>query len=138
MILVFIFGTIGLVVLIGFLFVNLSPQFGGKASEEQKKVYLESKHFEKGLFSNEIPTSMDMSFTQGLGMMRKFITGVPNQSPKNLLPVLKIDSLDIANKPDSVTKKPVPVLKPFSFLVSFGLYVGNSGFFEESESPLLT
>ena len=104
MIVIFIVGTIGLVVLIGFIFINLSPQFGGKANEAQKKVYSKSKHFEKGIFANEIPTSMDMSFTQGLGILKKFITGVPNQTPKNPLPVLKIDSLNIVNKPDSITK----------------------------------
>ena len=74
MIVIFIVGTIGLVVLIGFIFINLSPQFGGKANEAQKKVYSKSKHFEKGIFANEIPTSMDMSFTQGLGILKKFTT----------------------------------------------------------------
>ena len=101
---IFILSTIGLVVLIGFLFLKLSPQFGGKANEEQKKLYSQSDNYKKGIFSNETPTTMDMGFIDGLGLMKKFITGVPNQAPENKLPVTKIDSLDIVNKTDNITR----------------------------------
>lgn len=93
-----------LILIIGFLFIRLSPEFGGSATIAQKKTYSGSGHFGGDKFSNEIPTSMDMDFFTGMSILRDYIRGVPNTSPKNPLPVQKIDSLDIAQRADTLTR----------------------------------
>jgi len=40
--------VVGILVLISVLFVNLSPQFGGKATKEQLAIYAKSKNYEDG------------------------------------------------------------------------------------------
>ena len=41
-----------LIVVIGALFLNLSPQFGGSASDKQIEEYEKIGHFEDGIFIN--------------------------------------------------------------------------------------
>lgn len=104
MIALFIGGFIVLFVAAIILFVNFRPDFGGKASEEQKKKYLLSGNYKDGKFSNQVPTDMNMDFWTGISVMREFIKGTANDKPESKLPVLKIDSLDIVNRNDTVTR----------------------------------
>lgn len=104
MISIIILNIVVLLVVVGVLFVNLSPEFGGKPSNEQKAIYQQSKHYEKNKFVNVVPTPMDMSFSQYMSLIGKYFSGVPNQAPQNPLPVQKIDSLNIVNHPDSLTR----------------------------------
>ncbi len=104
MIALFIGGFIVLFVAAILLFVNFRPDFGGKASEEQKKTYLLSGNYKDGKFSNQVPTDMNMDFRTGISVMREFIKGTANDKPESKLPVLKIDSLDIVNRNDTVTR----------------------------------
>ncbi|MFY0653632.1 MAG: MBL fold metallo-hydrolase [Cyclobacteriaceae bacterium] len=104
MILVAIVSVVALIFVVAILFINLSPQFGGKATESEKEQYTQSGHYENGAFENQIPTSMDMSFSQTLSMMSQFFKGGPNRAPENKLPVLAIDSLDLVTEPDSITR----------------------------------
>lgn len=91
-----ILSLIAIIIIIGIVFINTSPQFGGKASEADLKKYAQSGHFEDGIFVNEIPTSMDMSFSSILSTTIDFIKGVKNGRPSTELPLEKIDSLSIA------------------------------------------
>ncbi|MEQ6121466.1 MBL fold metallo-hydrolase [Reichenbachiella sp. MALMAid0571] len=104
MISIFILGIVALLVIVGVLFVNISPQFGGKPTREQKAIYQQSKHYVKDKFVNEVPTPMDMRMSQYVSLIGKYFSGVPNQAPQNPLPVQKIDSLDIVNHPDTLTR----------------------------------
>ncbi len=88
----------------GFLFTTFSPEFGGSASDAQKQAYAASGHFEDGLFVNETPTAMDMDWPTIKTLLRDYVVGVPNLAPEKPLPVLKIDSLSIANRPDTLTR----------------------------------
>ena len=97
-------GSVLLLVLIGFLFIQFSPQFGANASKAQKEIYASSGHYRDGIFQNEVQTSMDMPFSKFMSVLKDYITGVPNSTPKSPLSVLKIDSLDIANHPDTLTR----------------------------------
>lgn len=99
-----IVGVIVLVFAIGFLFVQLSPQFGGKHSDAKIAQYEKSGHYENGVFINEIPTSMEMGFPKMMSVLKDYIVGVPNSAPKHPLPVQSIDSLDIVNRPDTTTR----------------------------------
>ncbi|MEQ8361618.1 MAG: MBL fold metallo-hydrolase [Cyclobacteriaceae bacterium] len=97
-------GIVALLFLIGFVFMQLSPQFGGKHSEASVARYEKSGHYENGAFVNEIPTSMEMGFSKTMSVLKDYIAGVPNNSPNNPLPVQTIDSLDIVNKSDTTTR----------------------------------
>ena len=57
-----IVGIIVLILVVGVLFINLSPQFGGKHTKEDVVRYESSGHYKEGKFQNLIPTSMNMSF----------------------------------------------------------------------------
>ncbi|MEQ8426051.1 MAG: MBL fold metallo-hydrolase [Cyclobacteriaceae bacterium] len=99
-----VLGVITLLVVTGFLFVKLSPQLGGQPTKSQIETFEISGHYEDGLFENEIPTSMDMGFGKFISIMKDYIKGTPNAAPKTPLSVLTIDSLDIANHPDTLTR----------------------------------
>ena len=97
----------GLIILVAFsvfLFVNLQPDFGGKPTKVQKEKYKLSQNYREGKFVNQIPTEMSMDFRTGISVMREFIKGTPQSRPKSSLPVLEIDSIEIANKLDSKSR----------------------------------
>ncbi|MEQ8531741.1 MAG: MBL fold metallo-hydrolase, partial [Imperialibacter sp.] len=93
-----------LVLVGGWLFTSFSPQFGGSPTEAQVALYQKSGHYEEGLFFNDTPTSMDMDWATIKTLLRDYVVGVPNLAPENLLPVLKVDSLSIVNRPDTLTR----------------------------------
>jgi len=98
-------GALLLVLLFGgFLFIKLSPEFGGKPTSEQKEAFAQLDHYEEGAFTNLIPTSMDMSFGNIVSVLRDFIQGIPNSTPDFSLPVESVDSLDIATHTDSIAQ----------------------------------
>lgn len=86
---------IGIIVIIAVLFINISPQFGGKATKEQKAIYATSENYIDEKFVNQSEVQLSMSFND----IRKSLVGYfrppPNTVPKEHLPVKKIDSLDI-------------------------------------------
>lgn len=92
---------IGVVLLVGLVFINTSPEFGGSATEEQVEFYKTSGHYEEDQFVNETPTSMDMGFLKTLKIMREFAAVSPGQKPTKDLPVEKLDSLEITKTPTS-------------------------------------
>lgn len=84
-------------VLIVVLFVNLSPQFGGKASKEQQALYKTSKNYKDGKFVNTNAVKLDMSLKDMTTSLIGYFKGQPNTIPKENIEVAKIDSLDIVN-----------------------------------------
>ncbi|HNP19036.1 MAG TPA: MBL fold metallo-hydrolase [Fulvivirga sp.] len=105
MILFSVLSFVALVVIVAVLFINLSPEFGGKPSDEQKEIYARSNQYEKGKFVNKTPTKMDMSFGETVKVAYQFFKGSPNREPKrNTVPVASIDSLNITKKGDSITR----------------------------------
>ena len=89
-------GVIALIILIVILFLNLSPQFGGKISEKQKEIYENSENYANGKFINRDSVDVDMSFNNILKMLKQYVKPQPNSTPKNNIDVAKIDSIDIA------------------------------------------
>ena len=81
--------------LVGTLFINLSPQFGGDHNEDDIARYEQSNHYEDGKFQNLIPTSLDMSFSQMLKVLGDMMAGTPNSKPDFELPMELVDSLDL-------------------------------------------
>lgn len=97
-------GLIAILVVVGSLFVNLSAEFGGDPGEPEIAAYEKSGHFEDGVFVNEIPTSMEMDWPTIKSLLRDYIGGMPDLAPPHPLPVLKIDSSAIEQKPDTLTR----------------------------------
>ena len=83
------------ILLVGILFINLSPEFGGKASKEDIDRYKKSNNYEEGKFVNLVETSIDMSFGEMLISIKDYFKGVPNDRPDFDLPVEHIDSLEL-------------------------------------------
>jgi L-ascorbate metabolism protein UlaG (beta-lactamase superfamily) len=88
----------------GFLFLNLSPQFGRDATQAQKDTYAKSGNFVNGKFQNLIETDMTMGFSKGMVVLREYLKKAENREPDKPIPVQKIDSLDIVkNHPAKLT-----------------------------------
>lgn len=98
---ILIASVIVLIIIVGALFINLSPEFGGKHSAEDVKRYQESEHYKDGIFVNDVYTTMDMSFKSLAGTTMDFIKGVPNARPSFELPVVALDSMEIEENKDS-------------------------------------
>ncbi|SEK45207.1 L-ascorbate metabolism protein UlaG, beta-lactamase superfamily [Aquimarina amphilecti] len=86
---------IGVVIIIATLFINLSPQFGGKATKEQQSNYATSKNYKDGTFINTNKVKLDMSLIDMGKSLIGYLKSQPNTVPKNGLPVKEVDSLDI-------------------------------------------
>ena len=89
-------GSLLLMVIIVAVFVNVSPQMGGKHSQEDKIRYQESGHYVDGKFMNLVETTMDFTFSSSIDLMKAYIKGNPKSKPDHDLPVLDADSTEIA------------------------------------------
>jgi L-ascorbate metabolism protein UlaG (beta-lactamase superfamily) len=98
-----ILSIIGLIIIIGLLFINISPEFGGKSTVSKKKHFETTDHYEEGKFINQIETNLDMKIGDMYEVMKGFIVGVPNRKPQFDIPVQHVDSLTL-EKDQSVTQ----------------------------------
>jgi L-ascorbate metabolism protein UlaG (beta-lactamase superfamily) len=87
-----ILGIVLLLVIIGVLFVNFSPQFGKSPTDEQLVEYALADNHRNGIFVNQTTTTLDFP---GFGIMWEFIKGSPKRRPSKNIEVLPIDSLGI-------------------------------------------
>lgn len=99
-----ILSIILLIVLITIVFVYTSPQFGGSPTKEQKLAYAQTGHYIDGKFVNQVPSPMDVGIKDIPSLLYQQIKGDPNKQPGIKFDVLKIDSLDIERKPDSIAR----------------------------------
>lgn len=83
--------------ILGALFMNLSPEFGGTISENQKEKYAKSENFKDGVFENIGGVKMSMGFGDYVKGLKGFFSPQPNTTPKGALPVVTVDSLQLAN-----------------------------------------
>ena len=95
---------VSLILIVGLLFVNLSPQFGGSPTEEQTESYSKTGHYKEGVFVNELETNLDMDFSAMYETMLEFIKGGENLQPKEDLPVKKIEAQWIEQNKNQLTK----------------------------------
>lgn len=91
---------IGIIVIIAVLFINISPQFGGKATKEQKAIYATSENYIDEKFVNQSEVQLSMSFNDIRKSLVGYFRPLPNTVPKENLPVKKIDSLEIVSHKD--------------------------------------
>lgn len=85
------------IALIVVLFVQFSPQFGGKASEDAITAYQKSENYKDGIFKNSNEVKLDMSLKDMGKSLMGFFKSQPNTKPDQELPFSKIDSLNVAN-----------------------------------------
>lgn len=79
------------------LFINLSPQFGGSATEEQLELYAKSKNYKNEKFINLNNVKIEMSAENMLKAIGGMFKNIPNTTPSLPINIEKIDSVDIAN-----------------------------------------
>lgn len=92
-------GLIGIlvvsIVLIGLVFVNISPEFGASPSTDQMKRFEKTGHYEDGVFLNFQETSMDMGFDSIMDLLEQSIQGVPNTRPDFEIPIVKVTANEL-------------------------------------------
>ncbi|QKX07661.1 MBL fold metallo-hydrolase [Aquimarina sp. TRL1] len=88
--------VMGVMTIVGLLFVTMSPQFGGKATKEQQKEYAKSENYKDGKFSNLGGVKMDMSGKDMLKAIGGMFKSIPESRPASDLMVQKVDSINIA------------------------------------------
>lgn len=90
-----------IVVIIGALFLNLSPQFGGEATDEQKVSYASTGHYTDGIFTNEEEIIMQTDCHSISKMIGEVFEPDPRIAPKTNIEVVSFDLNTIGNTPDS-------------------------------------
>lgn len=83
------------------LFLNLSPQFGRGASQEQIEMYAKSGNYQNGKFANQHASPMDINYGKLLKEMTK---KAPNRNPSTAIAVKKIDSIAIETHNPEITQ----------------------------------
>ncbi len=93
-----ILSIVAIVLVIGVLFINLSPQFGGNISKQQKLIFEKSSNYENGKFQNIEKADVNMTGENFRKMFKEyFFKKHPNTKPENNVSVQKVDSVEIAN-----------------------------------------
>ncbi len=116
------FITIGalvlIVILVGVAFVNLSPQFGGSVSEEQKQLYATTGHYADGIFINAEEIVMEINCHSIMEMLKETMNPDPNVAPDHNIEVQEISPQSLVEKTDTTTR--ITWLGHSSFLVETG------------------
>jgi len=92
---------LAMVFIAGALFINLSPEFGGKVTKEHKLQYAKSLNYKKGKFINKGNVKMNMDFNKGVKSLVGYFNPQPKTTPSTDVLVNKLDSLDIVQFKDS-------------------------------------
>ena len=101
LIIISVFGVLGIT---GLIFLNTSPEFGGKADKEEISHYAASGQYRDGKFVNQIPTSMNLGIAEYPGLIWDFLSGTPNSRPSEPLPVENIEATDLSKGGDQATR----------------------------------
>ena len=91
----------GVVLITATLFINISPEFGGKATKEQKDFYSQSQNYKDGKFNNLGNVEMSMDFNKFVKSLVGYFNPSPKTKPSTDISVQKIDSLSIVHYKDS-------------------------------------
>ena len=98
---IFVATAIGTIVIIGILFLNLSPQFGKGATKKQKEFYAKFENFQNEKFTNQHLSSMDVNYWK---IFKELTKKAPNRNPSKNIKVEKIDSINIENHSEEITQ----------------------------------
>lgn len=91
-----IIGGLLLVIIIGtLLFVNLSPEFGGSATKEQREQYEKSNNYKEDAFVNVDEVKMELGFLGFFKSLGSYFKPQPNTLPEKNITVQKIGAVEI-------------------------------------------
>ena len=97
-------GVLLMLLLGGLLFMYVSPQFGMPPTDKQKATYKSFDYFKDGRFTNMMPTTMDLGFKSMIELSGEYWNSRKVQkSPGQELPLVKADSVQLANLPRNET-----------------------------------
>lgn len=99
-----ILGILLLVVVVAAIFINTSPQFGGKPTAQQKLQFATTGHYTDGKFVNDLPSEINIGLKDVPSLLYKQFKNDPERQPASKFPVQHMDSLDIVRQADSVTR----------------------------------
>lgn len=89
---IYFFGGFGLVLIIViYLFMTFSPQFGGKISKEQKEAFENLDHYEDGKFLNNLPINLDMSLKNMIAMSKEMFNPDKDVVPHKNIEVKQVN-----------------------------------------------
>jgi len=98
---IIIVSIVGMIFIVGAVFINCSPQFGIGITKDQKIKYSKLDSFKDGKFNNIHPSPMDFN----LGKYLKEITKkVPSRNPKINIEVQSLDSFTIESQRKDLTQ----------------------------------
>lgn len=92
-------GIVALIVAGIALFVNLSPQFGGKVTKTLVTKYAKSNHWDGEKFINLQTTTMDIGFMTMPGLLKQQFKKDPSRRPTKNIDVLEVNEVANATKP---------------------------------------
>ncbi|MBO6515647.1 MAG: MBL fold metallo-hydrolase [Bacteroidia bacterium] len=104
-----------LIVLIGIAFLNISPQFGGSVTDDQKVAYAQSGHYADDVFLNDEEIVMELNCHSITAMLKETMNPDPNVAPKVNLEVKDINPKSLSALADSTTR--ITWLGHSSFLI---------------------
>jgi len=87
--------TLLTIILIVFLFLQFSPQFGGAVPKAQQTAFAKTGHFGEGIFTNKEPLHFEMNCHSIEKMVSGMANPHPNLVPKNDLEVIKVTAEEI-------------------------------------------
>ena len=99
-----LFAALALIIVAGLLFLYLSPQFGGSATDAQIASYQQTGHFKDGVFINDEIIEMEFNCHSLTQMIKEALNPDPNFIPKKNIEVKKIAPGALRNKPDSLVR----------------------------------
>ena len=76
----------------GYYYLTKNPQFGGKLTKQEREGLQKSKQWKKGIFQNQLETTMDMSLKSLPGLIKESISGRNSRNPKEEIPIEPIDN----------------------------------------------
>ncbi|GAB3655766.1 hypothetical protein GCM10028791_27180 [Echinicola sediminis] len=106
---------LSLLILVGVSFLYFSPQFGGSASELQRKAYAQTGHYEDGVFLNDEKIIMELNCHSITTMLRETMNPDPNVAPGKNIEVLNIAPESLSKLSDAESR--ITWLGHSSFLI---------------------
>ena len=87
-----ILGLLGIIIMGGTAFVNMSPEFGGTHTKADIERYETSGNFKEGIFHNLTPVNMNMGAKNIVSLTYDYLFNASDRAPKNVPEVEKLDT----------------------------------------------
>jgi L-ascorbate metabolism protein UlaG (beta-lactamase superfamily) len=100
-----VLGLISLLTVTTLAFVYMSPQFGELPTDAQQKHFAALNNFRDGKFQNQVPTSLNMGFSNTVSVMWDFFFAkIDGRNPDGPIPMKRIDPASLASDGDDAAR----------------------------------